>query len=125
MGEQRIRQARMDLGRVNGEIYSDVVSSNKVRVNYLAIRNARARWLQEVVRIVLCCGCRQKLGGLWYYFCTETIGRKCILCHIRTSLGETNKLKKETQMSSKVSINVEIQKQRNEIEIIKNKLSAL
>jgi hypothetical protein len=37
----------------------------------------------------------------------------------------TNQLKKETQMSSKVSLNMEIQKQRNEIEIIKNKLSIL
>ena len=37
----------------------------------------------------------------------------------------TNQLKKETQMSSKVSLNMEIQKQRNEIEIIKNKLSTL
>lgn len=37
----------------------------------------------------------------------------------------TNQLKKETQMSSKVSINMEIQKQRNEIENIKNKLSTL
>jgi len=37
----------------------------------------------------------------------------------------TNQLKKETQMSSKVSLNIEIQKQRNEIEIIKNKLSTI
>jgi hypothetical protein len=37
----------------------------------------------------------------------------------------TNQLKKETQMSSKVSLNMEIQKQRKEIEIIKNKLSTL
>jgi hypothetical protein len=37
----------------------------------------------------------------------------------------TNQLKKETQMSSKVSLNIEIQKQRNEIENIKNKLSTL
>lgn len=37
----------------------------------------------------------------------------------------TNQLKKETQMSSKVSLNMEIQKQRNEIEIIKNKLSTI
>jgi hypothetical protein len=37
----------------------------------------------------------------------------------------TNQLKKETQMSSKVSLNMEIQKQRNEIENIKNKLSTL
>ncbi len=37
----------------------------------------------------------------------------------------TNQLKKETQMSSKVSINMEIQKQRLEIEIIKNKLNTL
>jgi len=37
----------------------------------------------------------------------------------------TNQLKKETQMSSKVSLNMEIQKQRNEIEIIINKLSTL
>jgi hypothetical protein len=34
-------------------------------------------------------------------------------------------LKKETQMSSKVSLNMEIQKQRNEIKNIKNKLSTL
>ena len=61
---------------------SDVVSSNKVRVNYLAIRNARARWLQEVVLCVLCCGLRGRRGelrGPWYYICTETIGRKCVL----------------------------------------------
>lgn len=37
----------------------------------------------------------------------------------------TNQLKKETQMSSKVSLNMEIQKQRNQIENIKNKLSTL
>ncbi len=37
----------------------------------------------------------------------------------------TNQLKKETQISSKVSLNMEIQKQRNEIENIKNKLSKL
>jgi hypothetical protein len=37
----------------------------------------------------------------------------------------TNQLKKETQMSSKVSLNIEIQKLRNEIENIKNKLSTL
>jgi hypothetical protein len=37
----------------------------------------------------------------------------------------TNQLKKETQMSSKVSLNMEIQKQRNEIENIKIKLSTL
>jgi hypothetical protein len=37
----------------------------------------------------------------------------------------TNQLKKETQMSSKVSLNMEIQKQRNEIESIKIKLSTL
>jgi hypothetical protein len=37
----------------------------------------------------------------------------------------TNQLKKETQMSSKVSLNMEIQKQRNEIKNIKNKLSTL
>lgn len=35
----------------------------------------------------------------------------------------TNQLKKETQMSSKVSLNMEIQKQRRQIENIKNKLS--
>ncbi len=61
---------------------SNVVSSNKVRVNYLAIRNALARWLHEVVSVVLCCGLRGRRGelpGLWYYFCTETIGRKCVL----------------------------------------------
>lgn len=37
----------------------------------------------------------------------------------------TNQLKKETQMSSKVSLNMEIQNKRKEIEIIKNKLSTL
>ena len=37
----------------------------------------------------------------------------------------TNQLKKETQMSSKVSLNMEIQKQRNEIKNIKIKLSTL
>lgn len=37
----------------------------------------------------------------------------------------TNQLKKETQMSSKVSLNMEIQKKRKEIEIIKNKLSTI
>ena len=37
----------------------------------------------------------------------------------------TNQLKKETQMSSKVSLNMEIQKQRNEIGNIKNKLNTL
>ena len=61
---------------------SDVVSSNKVRVNYLAIRNALERWLHEVVRVVMCCetrGRRGELPGLWYYFCTETIGRKGVL----------------------------------------------
>ena len=42
---------------------SNVVSSNKVRVNYLAIRNVLALWLQEVVCIVLCCGCRQMSRG--------------------------------------------------------------
>ena len=35
----------------------------------------------------------------------------------------TNQLKKETQMSSKVSLNIEIQKKRNEIDKIKIKLS--
>ena len=39
---------------------SDVVSSNKVRVNYLAIRSARARWLHEVVRVVMCCESRRR-----------------------------------------------------------------
>ena len=43
---------------------SDVVSSNKVRVNYLAIRNVQARWLHEVVRVVLCCVMRGRQGEL-------------------------------------------------------------
>jgi hypothetical protein len=62
---------------------SDVVSSNKVRVNFLAIKFERARWLHEVVHVVLCCGSRGRRGelpGSWYYFCTETIGRKGVLC---------------------------------------------
>ena len=37
---------------------SNVVSSNKVRVNYLAIRNALERWLHEVVHVVMCCESR-------------------------------------------------------------------
>jgi hypothetical protein len=52
-----------------------------------------------------------------------------LLAHIETIEKEvirlTNQLKKETQMSSKVSLNIEIQKQRNEIENIKNKLSTI
>ncbi len=62
--------------------FSDAVTSNKVRVNYLAISNVRERWRHEVVRVVMCCetrGRRGKLPGLWYYFCTETIGRKGVL----------------------------------------------
>ncbi len=35
---------------------SDMVSSNKVRVNFLAIEFGWARWLHEVVHVVLCCG---------------------------------------------------------------------
>ena len=61
---------------------SYVVSSNKVRVNFLAIQFGWARGLHEVVRVVTCCetrGRRGKLPGLWYYFCTETIGRKGFL----------------------------------------------
>ena len=61
---------------------SDVVTSNKVRVNFLAIKFGWARWLHEVVRVSLCCGSRGKRGelpGLWYYFCTETIGRTGVL----------------------------------------------
>ena len=62
--------------------FSDVVTSNKVRVNFLAIQFGWARWRHEVVRVVMCCetrGRRGKLPGLWYYFCTETIGRKGVL----------------------------------------------
>ncbi len=56
---------------------SNGVSSNQMRVNFLAINFERARWLHEVVRVVLCCGSKGRRGelrGLWYYFCTETIG---------------------------------------------------
>ena len=70
--------------------FSDEITSNKVRVNYLAISNARERWRHEVVRVVMCCetrGRRGKLPGLWYYFCTETIGRKGVLLRPRSSLG--------------------------------------
>ena len=59
-----------------------VVSSKQMRVKFLAINFERARWLHEVMCVVLCCGLRGRRGelcGLWYYFCTETIGRKCIL----------------------------------------------
>ncbi len=42
---------------------SNVISSNKIRVNYLAFRIALARWLQEVVCCVLCCGCWQVKGN--------------------------------------------------------------
>ena len=61
---------------------SNVYSSNQMRVNFLAINFELVRWLHEVVRVVLCCGSRGERGelhGLWYYFCTETIGQKCIL----------------------------------------------
>ena len=61
---------------------SDVVTSNQMRVNFLAIQFGWARWRHEVVRVVMCCetrGRRGKLPGLWYYFCTETIGRKGVL----------------------------------------------
>lgn len=37
----------------------------------------------------------------------------------------SNQIKKETQLNNRVSLNIEIQKQRNEIEIIKNKLNTL
>ncbi len=85
MGEQRIRQGRTDLWRVNGEVYPEVssmVSSKQMRVKFLAINFELARWLHEVMRVVLCCGSRGRPGeprGLWYYICTETIGRKCVL----------------------------------------------
>ena len=62
-----------------------VVSSNQTRVNFLAIKFGWARWLHEVVRVSLCCksrGRRGELPGLWYYFCTETIGRKGVLLMI-------------------------------------------
>ncbi len=55
---------------------SNVVSSNKIRVNYLAIKIALARWLQEVVCCVLCCDAGKSQGelrGLWYYFCTVRV----------------------------------------------------
>ena len=58
---------------------SNVVSSKQMRVNFLAINFEQARWLHEVVRVRLCCGSLGRLGelpSLWYYFCTETIGRK-------------------------------------------------
>jgi hypothetical protein len=42
---------------------SDMVSSNQMRVNFLAINFELAKWLHEVVHIVLCCGCRQKSRG--------------------------------------------------------------
>ncbi len=61
---------------------SYVVSSNQMRVNFLAINFELARWLHEVVHVVLCCGSRGRQGelpGSWYYFCTETIGRKGVL----------------------------------------------
>ena len=60
----------------------NVVSSKQMRVNFLAINFELVKWLHEVVLVVLCCGLRGRQGelpGLWYYFCTETIGRKCIL----------------------------------------------
>ncbi len=59
---------------------SNMGSSNQMRVNFLAIGFARARWLQECV---LCFGCGQKSRGTslsvvlpgsyeyYYYFCTE------------------------------------------------------
>ena len=61
---------------------SDEITSNQMRVNFLAIQFGWARWRHEVVRVVMCCetrGRRGKLPGLWYYFCTETIGRKGVL----------------------------------------------
>ena len=69
----------------------DVVSSKQMRVKFLAINLERARWLHEVMRVVLCCesrGRRGELRGPWYYICTETIGRKCILLTSRTSSAE-------------------------------------
>ena len=62
--------------------FSDESTSNQMRVNFLAIQFGWARWRHEVVRVVMCCetrGRRGKLPGLWYYFCTETIGRKGVL----------------------------------------------
>ena len=43
---------------------SDVVTSNKVRVNFLAIKFGWVRWLHEVVRVSLCCGSRGRRGEL-------------------------------------------------------------
>ena len=62
--------------------FSDEITSNQMRVNFLAIQFGWARWRHEVVCVVMCCetrGRRGKLPGLWYYFCTETIGRKGVL----------------------------------------------
>ena len=62
--------------------FSDESTSNQMRVNFLAIQFGWARWRHEVVRVVMCCetrGRRGKLPGLWYYFCTETIGEKDVL----------------------------------------------
>ena len=70
---------------------SNVVSSNQMRVNFLAIQFGWARWRHEVVRVVMCCetrGRRGKLPGLWYYFCTETIGRKGVLLRPPTRVGD-------------------------------------
>jgi len=69
---------------------SYVVSSNQMRVNFLAINFELARWLHEVVLVVLCCGSRGRRGelpGPWYYICTGTIGRKCVLL-TAISVGE-------------------------------------
>ena len=43
--------------------FSDTVTSNKVRVNYLAISNALERWRHEVVRVVMCCETRGRKGN--------------------------------------------------------------
>lgn len=52
-----------------------------------------------------------------------------LLAHIETIEKEvkrlSNQIKKETQLNTRVSLNIEIQKQRNEIEKIKNKLSRI
>ncbi len=54
---------------------SDVVSSNKVRVNYLAMRGrGGCRKLCALCCVVDAGKSRGKLRGLWYYFCTEMIG---------------------------------------------------
>ena len=58
---------------------SSVVSSNKVSVNYLANRNARARWLHEVVRVASrgCCGGNFLVFGTT--FVLRTIGENTVL----------------------------------------------